>query len=69
MHFYLQAWYSSQKLVVNFANNVDPNEMQHFAAFLQGQNTVFKDDKKRSSDKKCNILFFNFNLTPLEMYN
>ena len=42
-------------------NGEDPDEMQHFIRFY----TV---KVKRSSEKKYNIFFENYNLTPLDMY-
>ena len=49
-----------------FTNSEDPDEMPHNAAFHQGFHCLLK--LKRSSDKKY-IFFFNYNLTPLDMYN
>ena len=52
-----------------FANNVDPDEMQHYAAFHatfhQGQHCKGKKDLQI---KEYNF-FLNYNLTPLDMYN
>ena len=50
-----------------FANNEDPDEMQHNAAFHQGLHCL-KNIKKGLQTKEYNI-FENFNLTPLDLYN
>ena len=43
-----------------FANSEEPDEMQHHAAFHQGLHFFHK---------KEHTFFFNYNLTPLDMYN
>ena len=50
-----------------FANSEDPDEMQHDAAFHQGLHCLLTE--KRSSDKRIQYFFENYNLTPLDMYN
>ena len=49
-----------------FANNEDPDEMQHNAALHQG---LHCKGKKSLQTKRCNIFFENYYLTPLDMYN
>ena len=46
-----------------FANIEDPDEMQHSSG-----STLFVK-VKNSSDKRIEYIFFNFNLTPLDIYN
>ena len=48
------------------ANSEDPHEMQHNSAFYQGLHCLLS--LKDFQTKKCNF-FFNYNLTPLGMYN
>ena len=48
-----------------FENSEDPDEMQHNAAFHQGLHCLI--GKKDFQTKEFNI-FFNYNLTPLDMY-
>ena len=47
-------------------NSEDPDEMQHNAAFHQGLHCLLR--RKRSSDKRKQYFFLNYNLTPLDMY-
>ena len=49
------------------ANNEDPDEMSHYAAFHQGLHCLLK--QKQFSEKEIQILFGNYNQWPLNIYN
>ena len=49
-----------------FTNSEDPDDVLHNAALHQGLHCLLS--KKRSLDKKIQY-FFNYNLTPLDIYN
>ena len=52
--------------MISFANSEDPDKMQHNAAFYQD---IRCKGKKNIFRQKNTIFFFNYNLTPLDMYN
>ena len=51
-----------------FTNSEDPDEMLHNVAFHQGFHSVCLLRFKRSSDKKKNLFFLNYNQTSIDVY-
>ena len=64
----LNPLYSGNPLTSTFANSEDPDKMQHYAAFHQGLHFLYVKIKK-SSNKKIQYFFENYNPTLLDMYN
>ena len=62
---YLALCIRGNLLTSTLANSEDPDEMQHNAAFHQGLHCL----KGKKDLTKEYILFLNYNLTPLDMYN
>ena len=59
----------------NLTSRDDPDIMQQSASFITAKcyiirvYTVCKAKKKRTTDKRIQYFFENYNLTPLDMYN